>query len=671
MKRFEAGNIKLSSQKLQIGKSVRYVGLRIIENTVLPDENRIKPLQKLKPPKNVSEVRGFIGYVNALSIWNPGLAIKLKAIHELTKKDVEFTWTEHHQSTFDEVIKELMSQIRLTSFDMKKKSIVVTDTSKLNGTAATLFQQEEDGKMTLIGCHSRVLRDNEKNWSATECELLAFTFALEKFKYYLAGMPHFEIWTDHQALTSIMRQDMDKMPNQRILNLRELCKGYNFTTKYVPGGKGIHFLIDQLSRNPMPLDDENDAVNVCIQNSLLNTSPDNPDPSIDKLKQLAKNCLDYQKQIEFIRSDMKYRDLPDQHPARQFSEDMLNNISVENDLLIFNGKICIPLNARKWITSILHSAHAGRDAMLQEAKRYYYWANMQIEIAEVSRSCLKCIENSGSNQKQPERLNQGRFPGEIVCVDPFEIDGYKKPFLGIVDSFSGFPWCSVMPDSKTSTIIRHILQFIDYTNLRPLILHTDSGRQFISDEYKDWCKSMNITPQLSSPYHQQSNGGIESHVKELKKFIIEHGGQLSTEKFRNAMNRFRLHVSPRAGKSRHEMLYGFQGRCDLPILHNQINAIDREEALLKKVENKWHSKKHYDKHSKQLSKLRKNQKVLVQDMKLGRTHKKYSIKGTVSKPCDQNEDSYWIQLDSGALVKRNRVHLKLVHKAGKVVRFIT
>ena len=79
---------------------------------------------------------------------------------------------------------------------------------------------------------------------ATGCELLAFVFATQQFKYYLAGMPHFEMWTDHSALTSIMKQDMDKMPNQQIFNLRDMCKDYNFTTKYVPGGKGIHYLID-------------------------------------------------------------------------------------------------------------------------------------------------------------------------------------------------------------------------------------------------------------------------------------------------------------------------------------------------------------------------------------------------------------------------------------------
>ena len=63
--------------------------------------------------------------------------------------------------------------------------------------------------------------------------------------------------SDHSALTSIMKQSLDKMPNQRIFNLRDMCKDYNFTTKYVPGGKGVHYLIDQLSRNPLPLEEHN------------------------------------------------------------------------------------------------------------------------------------------------------------------------------------------------------------------------------------------------------------------------------------------------------------------------------------------------------------------------------------------------------------------------------
>ena len=446
---------------------------------------------------------------------------------------------------------------------------------------------------------------------------------------------------------------------------------FNFSTHYIPGGKGIHYLVDQLSRNPMPLGEDHDVAYVCIQNSLLNTSPDNPDPQIDKLKQFANECPDYQKQIEFIRSDVKYKSLPSQHPARQFSEDMINNICVENNLLIFNGKICVPLGARKWICDILHIAHAGKDAMLREARKYYYWSNMQIELIDKARSCIKCIENSATNQQQPEKLSVGKFPGEIIGVDPFEITGCKKTFLGIVDSYSTMVWCFAMPDSKAVTIIRYLNTFIDYTDLRPQIVQTDSGVQFSSQEYQDWCKSLNITRQLSSPYHQQSNGTVECHIRELKKFIIEHNGHLSSDNFRRAMNRFRNHISARTGKSRHEMLFGWPGRTDLPILSSQKSPVDREEAIMRKIENKWSSKFHYDKHSKQLSQFRKNQRVLVQDMRLGRTHKKYSIKGTIVRQDERKEDTYYVQLDGGPMVKRNRIYLKLIHAAGKAVRFFT
>ena len=186
MKRLEMANMKVSEQKIQIGRSVKFVGLRIIENTCQPDESKISALSKLKPPKTVTEVKGFLGYVNQLSIWTPALQIKLQAINELTKKNVPFLWEPHHQKTFDDVIAELQQQAKVTSFDPKKKTILITDTSKLHGTAGSLFQEEPDGKLTHLGSFSRSLRDNEKNWSATEIEFLALTYSLKQFRYYLS-----------------------------------------------------------------------------------------------------------------------------------------------------------------------------------------------------------------------------------------------------------------------------------------------------------------------------------------------------------------------------------------------------------------------------------------------------------------------------------------------------
>ena len=87
--------------------------------------------------------------------------------------------------------------------------------------------------------------------------------------------------------------DLDKIPNKRLLNLRLACEDYNFSTRYVAGGKGIHYLIDQLSRHPQPIDREYDVINLCVQNSLLSTNPDNPDPLLNELREKAKTCSQF------------------------------------------------------------------------------------------------------------------------------------------------------------------------------------------------------------------------------------------------------------------------------------------------------------------------------------------------------------------------------------------
>ena len=47
------------------------------------------------------------------------------------------------------------------------------------------------------------------------------------------------------------------------------------------------------------------------------------------------------------------------------------------------------------------------------------------------------------------------------------------------------------------------------------------------------------------------------------------------------------------------------------------------------------------------------------------------IKGTIVRQDERKEDTYYVQLDGGPMVKRNRIYLKLIHAAGKAVRFFT
>ena len=50
---------------------------------------------------------------------------------------------------------------------------------------------------------------------------------------------------------------------------------------------------------------------------------------------------------------------------------------------------------------------------------------------------------------------------------------------------------------------------------KPVRLRSDGGPQFRS-EFENWAKKENITHELSSPYHHQSNGHAEVTVREMK-----------------------------------------------------------------------------------------------------------------------------------------------------------
>ena len=49
---------------------------------------------------------------------------------------------------------------------------------------------------------------------------------------------------------------------------------------------------------------------------------------------------------------------------------------------------------------------------------------------------------------------------------------------------------------------------------QPLRLRTDNGLQFRT-EFDKWCESMGIVHEKSSPEHHESNGHVESAIKEL------------------------------------------------------------------------------------------------------------------------------------------------------------
>jgi hypothetical protein len=65
-----------------------------------------------------------------------------------------------------------------------------------------VLQQKAGELWVLIQAGSRFLSDTETLYSVIELELLAVSWAITKYKIFLAILPHFSVVTDHHPLIS-------------------------------------------------------------------------------------------------------------------------------------------------------------------------------------------------------------------------------------------------------------------------------------------------------------------------------------------------------------------------------------------------------------------------------------------------------------------------------------
>jgi len=76
----------------------------------------------------------------------------------------------------------------------------VLDTDASDTALGAVLQQEQNGKLHVIGYASRTLTASEARYCINRRELLGVVFGLKKFRQYLLG-PEIIVQTDHAALT--------------------------------------------------------------------------------------------------------------------------------------------------------------------------------------------------------------------------------------------------------------------------------------------------------------------------------------------------------------------------------------------------------------------------------------------------------------------------------------
>ena len=175
-----------------------YLGHVISGEGIEPDPGKLTAVQELEHPKNVREVRGFLGFVGFYRRFIQDFSTKAKPLTELTKKANLWHWTPECTIAFNQLRDALLQQPVLKAPDFAQQFTVRCDASYL-GLGAVLTQGEGIERR-VVAYASRTLKDAETRYTATEIECLAMKWAVTHFRPYIHGT-RFTLETDHVALT--------------------------------------------------------------------------------------------------------------------------------------------------------------------------------------------------------------------------------------------------------------------------------------------------------------------------------------------------------------------------------------------------------------------------------------------------------------------------------------
>ena len=257
--RLKEYNLKLNISKCKFFRTeVTYLGHKITDKGILPDESKYETIKNYPIPKNADEVRRFVAFCNYYRKFIENFAQIAYPLNQLLKKNVEFIWTQECLNAFNTLRNCLISPKILQYPDFTKQFILTTDASNI-GCGAVLSQITEAGDRPVTFA-SKTFTPAEKNKPTILKELTAIHWAINYFKAYLYGKK-FTIRTDHRPLVYLFGM---KNPTSKLTRIRIDLEEFDFDVVYIAGKENV--AADALSRIAIT-SDELKAVDILIVNT--------------------------------------------------------------------------------------------------------------------------------------------------------------------------------------------------------------------------------------------------------------------------------------------------------------------------------------------------------------------------------------------------------------------
>jgi capsular polysaccharide biosynthesis protein len=129
--------LKDSGLKVKFAKCVwaaaecRVLGSVVSEHGIKPDHDKVEVVHRLPVPRNVADLRSFLGAAGYFHEHLPNLAATTAPLRALLKKGVKFDWTHACHEAFEFIKAQLVSSNCLRMPQLDQPFILTTDWSKV------------------------------------------------------------------------------------------------------------------------------------------------------------------------------------------------------------------------------------------------------------------------------------------------------------------------------------------------------------------------------------------------------------------------------------------------------------------------------------------------------------------------------------------------------------
>jgi hypothetical protein len=575
---------------------LRYLGHIIGKNGLKVDPQKVEVVKDWPTPKTTTDVRRFLGLANYFRKFIRDFSAIAAPLTKLSSSKRAWEWGMEQEESFSALKTALVEAPILSLPDLRKPFQVTCDASDF-GVGAVLMQ---DGKV--VAYYSKKLNSAERNYSATERELLAVVYALQEWRCYVLGKP-VTVTTDHKCNT-FLQQQAGLSP--RRARWAERLQEFDILWVWEPGKTNVADALSrvpvlaarQLRRNVEPAEPKLRSVEPRVaMDSGGRARPSGVTHQLDTCEPFLELVKRAYMDDEWLGKRSNRRKVHFRNGIWEYGKE--GRKYVPGHYEVKDGEGVVGRNLRQDILKALHDplyiGHPGFAKMYELVKREWWWPGMTEDVREYVAYCDSCQRVKASNKLPSGLLHPLQIPTrkwQSISMDfitglPRSANGNDAIWV-VVDRLSKcahfVPTTTKADSYDVAVLLRDkVWRYHGF----PEELVSDRDPKFVSKFMDILLNLTGCKPARSTAYHPQSDGQTE-RVNRILEDYLKHYVWDKPQEWENhlAVAEFAYNNTWQASinTTPFRLTYGQDPNIPFAMGHMEGGKADRADLFLRKMQ---------------------------------------------------------------------------------------